>query len=156
MLLRGKLAHTGAYVLGMLTLLAIAAPQGIPAASAQVPSKPDVAQLPSARDVSMGLDTRWTDVQRNAFWQTVRGKDVRWTLQVDEVTTGWFSGFKVRGMASPTLQVSCELEDGPEAKVLVARINKGERVVCAGKLGQSYIVLFGLATVQIDGSIQKP
>ena len=111
---------------------------------------------PTARAVSSGLSGDRTDLQRDAFWDTVRRKEVRWTLEVSEVTTGWFSGLKVRGMATPTLQVSCELEDTPAMKSAVQDINKGDHVVCSGKLGRTFVVMFGMATIMIEGVVQRP
>jgi hypothetical protein len=139
-----------------LVVIATAAALQSPYGHAQTTGKASPAQtLPSARDVSLGLDGRRTDVQRDAYWATVKGKEVRWVLQVDEVTTGWFSGFKVRGMVSPTLLVSCEMEDKPATKAIVAGINKGDRVICVGKLGQTFVALFGMATVIVDGAIDR-
>lgn len=113
------------------------------------------AALPSSREVSSGLSASRTDVQREAFWETMKGKEVRWAIEVSDVTTGWFSGFKVRGMATPTLQVSCELEDTPETRSAVRQINKGDRVICAGKLGNTFVVLFGMGTVMVEGIVQR-
>ena len=126
------------------------------AAIGQVPDRTgSILRLLTAREVSIGLSASRTDIQRDAFWETVKGKEVRWLIEVSDVTTGWFSGFKVRGMATPTLQVSCELEDTAALKATVAQINKGDRVVCAGNLGKTFVVLFGVATVLVDGIVQR-
>jgi hypothetical protein len=128
-----------------------------PQAKAQASAQPKTEALKapalvSAQEVSQGLHPDRTDVQRNAFWPSVSGKDVRWSIKVDEVTTGWFSGFKVRGKVTSTMQVSCELEDAPDTKAIIAKINKGDRVFCTGKLKGTFVVLFGLTTVSIAGS----
>ena len=107
---------------------------------------------PSIREVSEGLAASKTDVQRDAFWPSVKGKDVHWVLTVDEVTTGWFSGFKIRGLITPTFQVSCELEGNPEVKNLVGQINKGDKITCDGKLSDTYLLLLGLRTTAIDAT----
>src|SRR2546423_1248714 len=65
---------------------------------------------PTISAISAGLSGNRTSVQRDAFWETVKGKEVRWLLKVIEVVPGWISGYYVRGLASPTLSVSCQLE----------------------------------------------
>ena len=114
-----------------------------------------IVSLPTAREVSLGLSPSRTDLQRDAYWETIKGQKIRWRIEVTEVTTGWFSGFKVRGRASSTLQVSCELEETPALKATVAQINKGDLVVCEGNLGQTFLVLFGVTSVIVNGTVAQ-
>jgi hypothetical protein len=102
--------------------------------------------------VSAGLSGTRTSVQRDAFWETVKGKEVRWVIEVFEVVPGWFSGYYIRGSASPTLAVSCELEGTPMTKTIAEKINIGDKVVCSGKLGDPTMVLFGQAAVSVKGA----
>ena len=107
---------------------------------------------PSIAAVSAGLSGSRTSVQRDAFWETVKGKEVHWVIEVIEVVPGWFSGYYIRGSASPTLAVSCELESTPTTKTIAEKINIGDKVVCSGKLGDPTMVLFGQAAVSVKGA----
>jgi hypothetical protein len=53
-------------------------------------------------------------------------------------------------MASSNLQVSCELDEGPGVKAALTAINVGDRVVCAGKLGRTFVVVLGITTIAIE------
>jgi hypothetical protein len=112
---------------------------------------------PTPADVAAGLSSNRTSVQQNAYWTTVKGKDVSWTIQVIEVVPGWLSGYYVRGSASASLAVSCEIDDGgPATKGMVAMINIGDRVACSGKLADPMMTMFGSAAVTIkNGRISR-
>jgi hypothetical protein len=91
-------------------------------------------------------DRRESEVRRS------KGKEVHWVIEVIEVVPGWFSGYYIRGSASPTLAVSCELESTPTTKTIAEKISIGDKVVCSGKLGDPTMVLFGQAAVSVKGA----
>ena len=108
---------------------------------------------PTAREVASGFAANRSTVQQNAFWASVKGKQVRWTIKITDVVPGWLSGYYVRGNALPNLGVSCELDDGPTNKALVQRLNVGDRVVCAGRLDDPTMTLFGVIAVTIKNGV---
>ncbi len=110
---------------------------------------------PSVREVSRGLSASKTEIQREAFWETVKNQNVRWTVKVDDVKKKWFGGYKVQGTAANNLLVICEVDGKDTAtKTKLSLLSKGDRVICRGQLGSVYVMLFGVATTVVEGGLE--
>jgi hypothetical protein len=109
---------------------------------------------PRPKEVAAGLAANKTSVQQDAFWQSVKGKEVKWVIEVFEVVPGWFSGFYVRGTSvdTSTIAVSCELDGTPSMKTMAESINIGDTVFCAGKLDDPRMSLMVHTGVTIKNS----
>ena len=77
-----------------------------------------------------------------------RPRNMRGGTGRNQSNHGWFGGYKVRGMATPTLQVSCELEDKRPMRSAMSQINKVDRVICAAK--------GSIAAAMIDDELALP
>jgi hypothetical protein len=84
-----------------------------------------------------------TNAQRQAWFDSAKGKRVRWKLKVGDVEKGWYA-YTVTAKVGAN-QVHCELPlDDTNAYVL--QINKGQSITCDGVIA-SYVKLFGTLIV---------
>lgn len=94
------------------------------------------------------LSDRRTAAQQAAWFDSVKGKHIRWKMKVAQVDKGWYAYTVSAALSAGTLHCDLPLEDES-----VLKINKGQTVTCDGEIS-GYSKILGTLLVVTNATVQ--
>ena len=111
------------------------------------------ANSPSATYVFARLSDRYTEAQREAWFQSQAvGQKVSWSIKIVDISKGWWN-YDIQGRVGSGREVLCKVDINKANTNLVADLSKGTKINCSGTI-KSYVKFVGTVVLIDDAKIE--